>query len=307
MFGPSQRRRAAALGAASLAAAALLATRVHATADERSAEPSPACRCERFADELVAAEELFASRGEGAAVPLDAATRVRFRARVDATYTRATCLAACDGVPEPDRNRARVLLASAAFKTAGLPETVTRERLAAAVGATGRCLSVESGHLACHLWHASARGMLARGSWNPLNLRLPGQLLAEFRVARAAAPPGHDLMDGAATRGETALLLRVPSIAGGDPAAARRLMEEAATAPRFPCAVANRLLLAETRARTGDVERARDELRAAVAAGLPSCGANRYENAFTLEEATRCLARLEQAPSADPGWNDDCR
>jgi hypothetical protein len=200
-----------------------------------------------------------------------------------------------------------VLLASSAFKTAGLPKPVARDRLSAAVDATERCLAVEPDHLPCHLWHASARGILARGSWNPFNLSLPRQLKDEFRIARDGAAPGRDLLDGAATRGETSLLLKVPSFAGGDPAAARRLIEEAATASRFNCHVSNRLLLAETMARTGEPDRAREELRATVAAGLPSCGKQRYENALTLEEAARCLARLEAAPSDDPGWNDDCR
>jgi hypothetical protein len=268
---------------------------------------TPPCQCERFAEDLAAAEAVFASRGEGATVPLDAATRTRFRARVDDAYERATCLAACDGVPEKTRNPARVLLASAAFKTAGLPRAIAEERLEAAVDTSARCLAVEPEHLACHLWHASARGIAESDSWNPFNVALPAALLAEFRAARAGAPPGHDLMDGAATRGETALLLKAPSIVGGDPAAARRLIEEAATAPRFACSVANRMLLAEARARTGDVGRAHAELRATVAAGLPSCGSNRYENALTLEEAARCLARLEAEPTADPGWDSDCK
>lgn len=267
---------------------------------------TPPCRCERFAEELATAQALFASRGEGAKVPVDDEASARFRARVDDVYARSTCLVACDDVPEKSRNPARVLLASSAFKIAGLPPEVAAKRLNAAVDASARCLDVQPGDVACHLWHASARGIVASDSWNPLNVGLPRDLLAEFRAARAGAEPGHDLMDGAATRGETALLLKVPAIIGGDPAAGRRLIEAAASAPRFACAVSNRKLLAEARARTGDVEGARDELRATVAAGLPSCGENRYENALTLEEAARCLARLEAAPTVDPGWNSDC-
>jgi hypothetical protein len=84
-------------------------------------------------------------------------------------------------------------------------------------------------------------------------------------------------------------------------------LEEAATAPRFPCAVSNRVLLAEALACTGAPERAITELRATIDAGLPWCGENRYENASTLEEASRCLHRLEAAPAADPAWSDECR
>jgi hypothetical protein len=40
---------------------------------------------------------------------------------------------------------------------------------------------------------------------------------------------------------------------------------------------------------------------------LPACGLERYENAISLEEAGRCLARLDVAPDTDPGWDDDCR
>jgi hypothetical protein len=60
------------------------------------------------------------------------------------------------------------------------------------------------------MYHASSRGLLARGSWNPLNLRLPLQLMAEFRSARGSAAPGRDHDDGAATRGEASMLLKVP-------------------------------------------------------------------------------------------------
>jgi len=271
-------------------------------------QASPArCDCARFADELAAAEAVFASRGEDVTSPLTEAAHVRFRARVDDAHARATCLAACAGVPETECNRARVLLAAAGFKTRGLSDALARARLTAALAATERCLATEPGHALCHMWHASARGILARGSWNPLNLRLPRELLAEFRAARGSLAPGHDALEGAATRGEASLLLKAPAIAGGDPEQGRRLLEQAARAPAFPCRVSNRLLLAEALARTGDPGRAVAELSATVAAGLPACGPQRYENALALEEAARCLARLERTPAADPGWDDDCR
>src|SRR5207249_2625413 len=83
----------------------------------------------------------------------------------------------------------------------------------------------------------------------------------------AADPP-----DGAATRAEASVLMRAPSVAGGDLKAARQLMQAASAAPIFACTVDNRILLAETVARTGDGTRAVAELRAALAAGLPTCG-----------------------------------
>jgi len=250
---------------------------------------------------------MFARRGDGVGIPLTGAMREVFRARVDATYAWARCLADCETVAGRERNAARTLLAFAALKNSGVPDAVANERLAVAIAATERCLEVDSEDRACRLWHASARGTLARDSWNPLNLRLPGQLLAEFRAARAGAPPGYDLLDGTATRAEVSLLLRAPAITVRNPAEARRLIEEAAAAPRFTCAIANRLLLAEVRQRTGAPEPALAELRATVAAGLPSCGTQGYENASALEETSRCLARLEAEPAADPGWDDDCR
>ena len=295
-------------GAAAILALAAGVAEAAALVFATSAPGAPAaCDCERFASDLAEAQALFASRGDGVEIPVTGAMREVFRKRVDATYARARCLADCDTVAERERNAARVLLAFAALKNTGLPDAGATERIAVAVAATERCLDVDPANRDCHLWHASARGTLARDSWNPLNLRLPGQLLAEFRAARAGAPPGHDLLDGTATRAEVSLLLRAPVITGRDPAAARRLIEEAKTAPRFTCAIANRLLLATVRQRTGTPELALAELRAAVAAGLPSCGLQRYENAVALEETSRCLARLEVEPAADPNWDDDCR
>jgi hypothetical protein len=292
-------------------AAPAVATPAVAAAREPAATPGASgaavCRCDRFAEELPAAEALFASRGDGVALPLTDAMHRAFRERVDRAYAHARCLAGCQSAPPPARNRARALTAMTGFKTLGLAEPVARERLEVAVAETERCLAAAPGDPPCHLWHASARGILARGSWNPLDLRLVSELLAEFRAARAGAAPGTDVPDGAATRGEAWLLLRAPAFVGGDRAAARRLMEEAASAPHFACVLSNRLLLAATRALTGAVGESMAELRASIAAGLPSCSDRRYENALGLDEARRCLARLEAAPDADPGWNDDCQ
>jgi hypothetical protein len=170
-----------------------------------------------------------------------------------------------------------------------------------------RCLEIEPAHRTCQLWHASSRGILARGSWNPLNLRLPSQLMSEFQSARGGAAPGCDHGDGPATRGEVSMLLKVPRLAGGDPWAGRQLIEEARKAPRFGCRLANRLVLAEALGRTGDLATARNELQAIVDNGLPACGPERYENAMSLEESARCLARLDADPDTDPGWDEDCR
>ncbi len=246
--------------------------------------------------------------GDGAKLPLDAATHASFRARVDEAYERATCLVACDGVPEKTRNPARVLLASAAFKIAGLPPAVADERLEVAVEASARCLEVEPDHLACHLWHASARGIVASDSWNPLNVRLPAQLLAEFRAARGGAAPGHDLMDGAATRGETVDALEDParsSAAIRQRAGVSSRRRRRRRASRARCRTGS---CSPRRARAPATSSARsDELRATIAGGLPSCGENRYENALTLEEAARCLARLEAAPDGRPGLEQRLR
>jgi len=272
--------------------------------------PSPAlrvgCRCAEFDRELAEAERIFASREDDVAMPLTPVMHDRFRARVDQAYGRADCLAGCAEVPESRRNRARVLLAETGFKDDSLGAPEWRARLAVVLAATTRCLEIDPNDALCHLWHASSRGMLARGSWNPINLALPYQLMAEFRAARAGAPPGRD-HDGNATRGEASMLLKVPRFAGGDPAAGRALIEEAARQPDFSCRVANRLVLAEARGRTGDLAGARAELTATSAAGLPSCSPQRYENAISLEECARCLARLDEVPGVDPGWDQDCR
>jgi hypothetical protein len=103
------------------------------------------------------------------------------------------------------------------------------------------------------------------------------------------------------------MLLKVPRFAGGDPAAGRQLIEDARSAPHFSCRLANRLVLAEALGRTGDLPGARTELKAIVDGGLPECGSERYENAMSLEEAARCLARLDALPDTDPGWDEDCR
>lgn len=280
---------------------------------EPSAQPSAGaaagtCHCEDFAAEIAAAEATFTGRGEGAALPVTAAMRERYRHAVDETYARATCLAGCTAAGDHGRNRARVLLAQAAFRsgTARVPKPVVQERLTAAVSETERCLALEPDHLECHLVHATTRGLLLRDSWNPMNISAPHALLAEFRAARGTAAPGEDLYDGAATRGETLLMLRAPKIAGGDIEAARRVIEEASRAPRFACVVSNRVIVAEAAAAGGDYDRARAELAKTVADGLPSCGEQRYENALSFEDAKRCLAKLDAKPSLDPGWDDDC-
>jgi hypothetical protein len=149
--------------------------------------------------------------------------------------------------------------------------------------------------------------MLAKGSWNPLNLRLPNLLMAEFRLARGGMPAGHDFGDGPATRGEAAMLLRVPRFAGGDMPAGLALMKEAQSAAMFRCRIANRMIYAEALGRNGDLAAAHAEYRAIVADGLPDCSPQRYENAVSIEEAARCVARLDAAPDTDPGWDDDCR
>jgi len=83
-------------------------------------------------------------------------------------------------------------------------------------------------------------------------------------------------------------------------------MEEATRSPLYPCTVDNRLVYAEALTRAGKPDRALAELRAGLAAGLPSCGHDRYENAVDLAQAARCVARLESHPEKDPGWSDDC-
>ncbi len=264
------------------------------------------CDCNRFEAELTAARATFVGRNDAIEVPLTPVMHDRYRARVDAAYARATCLAACTNVSDLDRNRARVLLAESGFKDASLGINEWKTRLNAIFEEMTRCLAIAPDDRDCLMWHAASRGILARGSWNPLNIRLPSQLMDEFHRARGGLPPGQD-HDGAATRGEASMLLRVPRYAGGDPAAGRKLIEEAARLPTFGCRLSNRIVVAEALGRTGDFPGARRELKAIVAGGLPECGLERYENAMSLEEAARCLARLDALPETDPGWDEDCR
>ncbi len=273
--------------------------------------PSPAakatCDCSRFEPVLAETKALFLSRQDGIAMPLTPVMHDRYRARVDATFGRAACLAGCTNVPDSARNRARLLVADSGFKDAsiGVPEFMAR--LAVVFTEMQACLAAEPNNRECHLWHASSRGLLARGSWNPLNIRLPSSLMEEFRHARANVAPGADFEDGAATRGEASMLLKIPRYVGGDPAAGRKLIEEARRYPKFGCRVRNRLVVAEAFARTGDLPAARAELTSIVSDGLPECGPQRYENAMSLEEATRCITRMDEQPNEEPNWDDDCR
>ena len=297
------------LGTCILGAGPLAAERALAAPDPIAADSPAPCDCAHFAAELEAARAFYASRGEGATIRLSAAARARFRERLLGTYDRAHCLVGCAAVSEPDRDQVRVLLATAAFKSRrfGPSDAAAQARLTLALAETERCVAHDPALPACHLWHASIRGVLAKGSWNPMQLALPKQLLAEFRAARAGAPPGSDPPDGAATRAEATLLLRAPGIAGGDAEAARRLMEEATRSPLYVCTVANRLVYGEALTRTGAPARAVAELRAALDSGLPSCGDDRYENADDLEDVVHCLDHLESHPNDDPGWDHSCR
>lgn len=273
--------------------------------------PSPAakatCDCSRFEPVLAEAKALFQSRQDGIAMPLTPVMHDRYRARVDATFGRAACLAGCTNVSESARNRARLLLADAGFKDASIGAPEFLARLAVVFTEMQACLAAEPDNRACHLWHASSRGLLARGSWNPLNIRLPSSLMAEFRLARGSSAPGADFEDGAATRGEASMLLKIPLYVGGDPAAGRTLIEEARRHPKFGCRVRNRLVVAEAFARTGDLPAAHAELQSIVRDGLPECGSQRYENAMSIEEATRCITRMDEQPNEEPNWDDDCR
>jgi hypothetical protein len=288
----------------------LLVGAAPATADELRT-PSPAaqagCDCSRFEAELTAARAIFESRQEGVAMPLTPVMHDRYRSRVDATFGRAVCLARCPDVPEPARNRARLLVAKAGFKDASIGAGEWRARLQVVYEEMAACIASEPANRDCMVWHASSRGLLARGSWNPLNITLPNSLMEEFRKARGGAPPGTDGEDGAATRGEASMLLKIPRYVGGDPAAGRRLIEEARKHPRFACCVRNRLVVAEALARTGDLPAAKAELHAIVADGLPACGPQRYENAMSVEEAARCISRMDEQPNEEPNWDDDCR
>lgn len=273
--------------------------------------PSPStkvtCDCGAFDAALTEAEKLFESRNEDIEMPLTPVMHDRYRARVDAAYGRAVCLAACENVPEKDRNRARMLIAESGFKEASLGAGEWKARLQVVYEAMVRCLAADPQHRGCMMWHAGSRGILARGSWNPMNITLPLSLMAEFRAARGNERPGCDHDDGSATRGEASMLLKVPRYAGGNPAAGRELIESAKSAPKFGCRLANGLVVAEALGRTGDNLGAARELRKMIAAGLPACGAERYENALSLQEAERCLARIEALPDEDPGWDTDCR
>ena len=298
----------------SVAAVALLALlvlfgAVPAPADDLRT-PAPAakvtCDCGRFEAELTIARAVYLSRNEGIEMPLTPVMHDRYRARVDDAYARATCLVACESVPEPARNRARVLFAESGFKDASIGVPERRSRLAAILTTMERCLEVDPKNTRCMMYHAASRGILARNSWNPLNVRLPVQLMEEFHRARGDRPPGHD-DDGSATRGEASMLLKVPRYVGGDPSAGRKLIEEARNAPGFGCRLANRLVIAEALGRTGELPAATRELQSMVDSGLPACGSERYENAMSLQEAARCLARLKDAPEVDPGWDNDCR
>jgi hypothetical protein len=266
------------------------------------------CDCNAFRASLEEAEKIYESRNEHIEMPLTPVMHDNYRARVDAAYARAVCLAGCANVPETDRNRARMLIAESGFKEASLGAGEWKARLQVVYEAMARCLAVDPQHRGCMMWHAGSRGILARGSWNPLNITLPLSLMAEFKAARGNDKPGCDHDDGSATRGEASMLLKVPRYAGGNPAAGRELIETAAkSAPKFGCRLANRLVVAEALGRTGDNLGAARELRAIIAGGLPACSPERYENALSLQEAERCLARIEALPDEDPGWDTDCR
>ena len=265
------------------------------------------CDCRRFEAGLTEARTIFASRQEGITMPLTPVMHDRYRARVDAAFGRARCLARCPDVPESARNRARLLVSDTGFKDASIGAPEWRARLQIIYKEMSDCLASDPDNRDCLLWYASSRGILARGSWNPLNITLPNALMEEFRKARAGAAPGTDGEDGAATRGEASMLLKIPRYVGGDPAAGRRLIEEARKHPRFACHVRNRLVVAEALARTGDLPAAKAELQSIVADGLPECGLQRYENGMSLEEAARCITRLDEQPGEEPNWDDDCR
>ncbi len=285
---------------------------VHLAFADADRTPSPAtrvsCDCNAFDAAIAEAEKIYESRNEDIEMPLTPVMHDRYRARVDAAYGRAVCLAACVNVPEKDRNRARMLIAESGFKEASLGAGEWKARLQIVYEAMARCLAIDPQHRGCMMWHAGSRGILARGSWNPLNITLPLSLMAEFKAARGNDRPGCDHDDGSATRGEASMLLKVPRYAGGNPTAGRELIESAAKiAPKFGCRLANRLVVAEALGRTGDNLAAARELRAIIAGGLPACGPERYENAMSLQEAERCLARIEALPNEDPGWDTDCR
>lgn len=277
-------------------------------ADAPRTSPALTCEGENYAAAVVRAQKVFDSRSAGTTVPHTNAASAVFATRVNQAYGLAARLVTCDAAPDRARNHARRILAATAYKSRDieLPEAEVKRRLATAEREMRRCLALAPHDPECITWHASTRGRLAQYSWSPLLVTLPRSLLAEFRAARADLAPGHDLRDGAATRGEASILLRAPAFLGGNRTAARVLMETAAAAPRFPCSVANRLLLAETRTRTGDTDGGLAELRATVAAGLPECALQRYENVSALEEAQRCLQRIEADPTLTTTWPYEC-
>ncbi len=291
-------------GVTSLRIATIIAAVAASVVAAPRADGTSHCDCARFADELAAARAVYASRGEGATIELGAAARDRYRDRVLEAYERARCLVDCGSASERERDAARALLGETAFKSRDLGPTVdvARARVDDGLAETARCVTHAPAIPACDLWHASIVGVRVEDAWSPLQLALPRRLLAEFRAARTGAEP----QDGVATRGEATVLMRAPRIAGGDTSAAVRLMEEARRAPAYGCVVDNRLVYAEALARSGAPDRALAELRSALAAGLPSCGDDGYENAVDLAEVVRCAARLEARPDEDPGWSTDC-
>jgi len=266
------------------------------------------CECRDYAAGVAGAQEIFDSRSAGAALPLTEAAHTVFAARVNQAYDLAVCLVACDAAPARERNHARRILAATAYKSrdSGVPEREVKRRLRLAEQEMERCLALEPDDPECITWHASARGRLAQFSWSPLLITMPRSLLAEFRAARGDLAPGGDLRDGAATRGEASILLKAPSLLGGDRAAARALMEAASAGARFRCSITNRVLLAETRVLTGETDQGLAELRATVADGLPNCALQRYENLSALEEAQRCLQRIEAEPTLATTWPHEC-
>jgi len=290
-------------------AALVVSTAVLAAPAARARAAGAMCECGRFADQLAKARALYARRGEGVAMPLTPAARERFKERVLGAYDLASCLVDCPAIAERDRDDARALLAFAAYRSRKLGPTADagKARLDRALDESTRCLEHTPAPPLCHFVHGAIRGIRAEGSWSPMQLKLPSELLADFRAARDGKPPGSDQPNGAPTRAEATLLMVAPRVAGGDTGAAVRLMEQASRAPEFSCTVDNRLVYAEALNRSGDTPRALAELRTAVAAGLPSCGDDRYENVGDLEQAGRCVARLEQRPEADPGWRNDCK
>jgi hypothetical protein len=180
-----------------------------------------ACDCTRFADELAAARALYRSRGEAATLDPTEAMRERFRERILETWNRTLCLVECPALSDRERDEARGFLGMVGFKSRSLgpTEAAARARVDRAFDESNRCLAHEPAPPACHLVHGSIRGVLAEGSWNPMQIKLPSELLVDFRAARAGAAPGSDPPNGAATRAEVTLLMLAPRIAGGDVAA----------------------------------------------------------------------------------------